>query len=72
MSALRECPRAGCTKRITSDLFACSSHWYSLPRAERDAIWRAYRAWSAGGGTFADLETAHDRAFAIWGQDGPE
>lgn len=71
MSGLRECPREGCTKRISSDLFACSRHWFTLPKDVRDDVWRAYRAWTNGNGEFAELEAAHARAFAAWGQDGP-
>lgn len=81
MTGLRECPRAGCTKRISGDLFACSPHWYSLPPEIRDAIWKAWRAYQrrqtgpprSGGRTTAleDLHAAHARAFTYWGQAAP-
>lgn len=67
----RTCPRAGCTKTITGDLFACSSHWYSLPAATRHDIYRAYRRWSAGHGSLKALTAAHTVAYTHWGQDGP-
>ncbi len=70
MTGLRECPRAGCTKRISGDLFACSSHWYSLPPEIRDAIWRAWRAYQRDG-DLERLASAHGKAFAFWGQAAP-
>ncbi len=70
--ATRTCPRVDCSKRITGDLFACSRHWYSLPGDVRDGIWQAYRAYQRDKpGAIDQLEAAHARAFAAWGQDGP-
>lgn len=68
MADLRTCPRDGCTKKIGSDLFACSGHWYSIPPEIRDDIWRAFRAWQRGTGTLEQLQTAQGRALAHWGQ----
>jgi hypothetical protein len=64
----RTCPRDGCDKVISSDLFACSRHWYTLPRVIRDDIWHAWRAYDRGNGTLEDLQAAHGRAFTFWGQ----
>lgn len=68
MSGLHQCPHAGCTRRITSDLFACSQHWFTLPETIRTRIHRAYRNYSRGGGTFADLTAAHAQALSFWRQ----
>lgn len=67
----RRCPREGCSKTITGDLFACSTHWYSLPQAIRHEIYRAYRRWSAGHGSLKALTEAHAAAYGYWGQEGP-
>lgn len=68
----RTCPRAGCTRTITADLFACSTHWNALPSKVRDDIWSAFRRYKRGRGDVLALVEAHDAAFAVWGQDGPE
>lgn len=70
--ATRTCPRRGCTKTISGDLFACSPHWYSIPPEIRDQIWLAWRAYQRGTGTIEQLSKAQGKAFTRWGQDGPE
>lgn len=64
----RTCPRDGCTNRIPSEMFACKSHWFSLPADVRRDIWRAYRAWEGEAGTLEQLEAQQARALAHWGQ----
>ncbi len=29
-------------------MFFCRAHWFSLPKAQRDAVWRAYRPGQTG------------------------
>lgn len=37
------CHAFGCEQAVEPKLFMCRAHWYSLPKAMRDAIWAAYR-----------------------------
>lgn len=37
------CHAAGCQKRVPEAMFMCRAHWFSLPKAMRDAIWATYR-----------------------------
>lgn len=37
------CHAPGCSKSVTPDKLCCPPHWFSLPKALRDAIWREYR-----------------------------
>jgi hypothetical protein len=37
------CHAHDCKARVPPSMFMCRSHWYSLPKATRDAIWREYR-----------------------------
>jgi hypothetical protein len=41
--AANKCPHPTCQKPKPFDNYACSSHWFSLPKSIRDAIWKAYR-----------------------------
>lgn len=65
MSDTHRCPYEGCQRRLSRDLFACSSHWFKLPEKVRDDVWRAYRRHGVGS---AELAKAHERAYAAWGQ----
>lgn len=38
-----ECPREGCPRRVTSELLACSRHWYSVTNRTRIRVWKAFR-----------------------------
>lgn len=38
-----ECPAPGCEERLPFETFACRSHWYAIPKALRDSLWRAWR-----------------------------
>lgn len=60
-----ECPRSGCTKLVPDEMFACSSHWFSLPKPIRDAIWTAYRTQGVGS---PELTAAHLSALTHWEQ----
>lgn len=37
------CRVRGCTKQHMPDQLACRSHWFELPKAMRDEIWRLHR-----------------------------
>lgn len=68
MTDTRQCPRDGCTATVPSYMFACRSHWFSLPSGIRSRIWRAWRAYQRDEGTLEQLENAHAAAFQYWGQ----
>lgn len=38
-----QCHWPGCTIQVPPAMWGCSNHWYSLPKALRDKVWRAYR-----------------------------
>lgn len=37
------CHWPGCGKQVPPAKWGCREHWYMLPKALRDAIWRAYQ-----------------------------
>lgn len=37
------CHWPGCDKQVPPAMWGCSRHWFALPKALRDAIWRTYR-----------------------------
>ena len=37
------CHATGCRTTVPPKMFACRRHWFTLPKALRDAIWRTYR-----------------------------
>lgn len=37
------CHATECTVSVPPAMFMCKRHWFSLPKAMRDAIWRYYR-----------------------------
>jgi hypothetical protein len=37
------CHWPGCEKQVPPAKWGCAPHWFRLPQALRDAIWRAYR-----------------------------
>jgi hypothetical protein len=37
------CHWPGCTKQVPPAMWGCSQHWFKLPKALRERIWRAYR-----------------------------
>jgi hypothetical protein len=54
--------------RVPPEMFMCRRHWFSLPKAMRDAIWRTYRAgqcddWNISAG-YADAASAAVRFIA--------
>lgn len=38
-----ECPVDGCSTRHPTDMLMCKRHWWTVPQALRDAVWRTYR-----------------------------
>jgi len=38
------CPVCGCATLTDRSKVFCRSHWFSLPKPLRDAIWATYRA----------------------------
>lgn len=60
-----DCPKLGCPQRVQDEMFACRSHWYSLPQPIRTKIWRAYRKHGVGS---AELTAAHLEALEHWEQ----
>jgi len=37
------CHATACTTAVPPVMFMCRSHWYHVPKALRDRIWRTYR-----------------------------
>lgn len=40
---MHTCHATGCTVRSPPTMFMCKRHWFMLPKALRDDIWRTYR-----------------------------
>lgn len=43
-SPTRNCPVRGCTSKCGVNQVCCKTHWFQLPQARRDEIWRLYRS----------------------------
>lgn len=43
-----ECPAPGCAVQVAYERLACPSHWYSIAKPLRDALWRAYNDHGVG------------------------
>jgi len=39
---MHTCHARGCNTPVPPRMFMCRGHWFSLPKAKRDAIWREY------------------------------
>ena len=37
------CHWPGCEKQVPPAMWGCSQHWFKLPKALRDKIWRSYK-----------------------------
>ena len=37
------CHWPGCTRQVPPAVWGCKPHWFALPKALRDRVWRAYR-----------------------------
>ena len=57
--------RPYCKAEVPRSMFACRPHWFMLPKAMRDAIWRGYREDPLGSGHLDAMKRAtawlHDR-----------
>ena len=53
------CHATDCPKGVPPEMFMCRTHWFSLPKRMRDAIWRTYRA-----GQCDDWNITHEYADA--------
>lgn len=40
------CAAQGCPEHVNPGQLMCKSHWFSLPKALRDEVWRTYRRWA--------------------------
>jgi hypothetical protein len=38
------CHWPGCDRQVPPAMWGCKAHWFRLPQAIRNRIWRAYRA----------------------------
>lgn len=36
------CHWPGCNAQVPPAMWGCRKHWFALPKALRDAVWRAY------------------------------
>lgn len=41
----RECPLEGCTGKRKRTELLCPTHWFDVPKALRDEVWRTYRTY---------------------------
>lgn len=53
------CHATDCDVKVAPQMFMCRRHWYMLPKAMRDAIWRTYRP-----GQCDDWNISHEYAEA--------
>lgn len=53
------CHATDCTIVVSPQMFMCKRHWYMLPKAMRDEIWRTYRP-----GQCDDWRISHEYAEA--------
>lgn len=37
------CHATDCTTAVPPEMWGCKKHWFMVPKALRDAIWRTYR-----------------------------
>lgn len=42
------CPAPGCSVEVERSKLACPKHWWSIPKRERDEVWRTYRRCGMG------------------------
>lgn len=40
----KSCPVPNCTGRRTSTQLLCARHWFMVPQAMRDRVWKLYRS----------------------------
>lgn len=40
---IHTCHWTGCTREVPPAMWGCKQHWFKLPKALRDQIWKEYR-----------------------------
>jgi hypothetical protein len=40
---MHECPGPECEREVDITMLACPGHWYQVPKAVRNAVWREYK-----------------------------
>lgn len=60
------CHWPGCSEQVPPAKWGCRVHWYRLPPAIRDAIWRAYRVGQESDGRVARDYVDAARAAQDW------
>jgi hypothetical protein len=40
---MHRCPGPECEQEVAVTMLACPGHWYQVPKAVRDAVWREYK-----------------------------
>ncbi len=55
------CPGPECSRRVPSNMLACSRHWFQVPREVRDEVWAAWRSLQRGAATPEELEAKNER-----------
>lgn len=48
MSGSHTCPAPGCSVQVPDSMLACRTHWFSLAKPLRDAVWSAYKGPGVG------------------------
>lgn len=48
------CHWPGCDAQVPPAMWGCKKHWFALPKALRDRVWRAYRPAQEVDGTPSD------------------
>jgi hypothetical protein len=60
------CPLADCAGQRAPEELVCPRHWFQIPKALRDEVWRTYRRFGAFADPYHEAVTA---AFASIGYD---
>lgn len=42
------CAARGCTQQVPDYLLMCSRHWFQVPKATRDRVFKTYALWRRG------------------------
>lgn len=60
------CHWPGCDKQVPPAMWGCRQHWYRIPQALRNRIWRTYRAGQEEDGLPSPDYLAAARAVQDW------
>jgi hypothetical protein len=58
---LSPCPHPDCDRTIPRQTFACSTHWFSLPKELRNRIWANFRS-----GNLQRILSGYEEAEHFW------